>query len=141
MNLKTKSANETKIAGKKLAEKIKKEGSPSVIALQGELGSGKTTFVKGFAEEFNLKEITSPTFVLMKKYKVNGRFDFLYHMDFYRMDENSSLGNIDLEEIMNNPRKIILIEWPKKIAGLPEEALLLEFEFLSEKERIIRSSG
>ncbi|MFH1188935.1 MAG: tRNA (adenosine(37)-N6)-threonylcarbamoyltransferase complex ATPase subunit type 1 TsaE, partial [bacterium] len=79
----TKNDRETRRAGELLAQEIKK--TPLVIALEGDLGAGKTTFIQGIAKGLGIQEqITSPTFVIMKKYPING--GFFYHLDCYRLN-------------------------------------------------------
>ena len=75
-----------------IAQNIESEKFPGmVICLNGDLGSGKTVFVKGFASALGIEEnITSPTFTIVKEY-LNGEMP-LYHMDVYRIDENSEFG-------------------------------------------------
>ncbi len=138
MKIKTESKKETEKAGKKIAEAIKKEGRPTKIGLKGELGSGKTTFVRGFAEEFGLKEITSPTFVIMKKYEIEGRFKFFYHVDCYRIATKSNLSEIDFESVVQGPENIVLVEWPGRLTNFPDEGEIIEFEFISKNRRRIK---
>ncbi len=132
----TKSAGETQKVGKFLAEEIikeKKEKNKAVIiALEGDLGGGKTTFVQGFAKGLGIKQrITSPTFVIMKKY------DFLYHIDCYRI-EDKDLLELDFKEIIDNKHNLVVIEWAEKVKKiLPKNALWLKFEYLDKNKRKI----
>lgn len=107
--------------------------------LFGDLGSGKTTFVKGIAESFDIKEeITSPTFVFCKKYKLaNG--SVLSHYDCYRVSSKEDAESIGLTEDLSDPdRNIILIEWSENIKEiLPEGAVKVYFEYISDNERKI----
>jgi tRNA threonylcarbamoyladenosine biosynthesis protein TsaE len=138
MKIKTQSEKETKKVGKKIAEKIKKS-KERVLALDGDLGAGKTTFTKGFAKEFGIEEITSPTFVIMKKYKLkNKEFDYLFHIDCYRLKNKDQLKQLNFKEIVKNKRNIILIEWPEKIEGALKNEISINFKFISKKEREIK---
>lgn len=139
MKVKTKTEKETKNFAKKIAKSIKKdENRATIITLSGELGSGKTTFTKGFAKYFNISEITSPTFVIMKKYKLEkGDFKNLYHVDCYRLEDKSNLKEIKFDQILNDKNNIVLIEWPERLEEFPENSINLEFEVKS-KERIIK---
>lgn len=122
----TKSAAETKL----LASKFAAKHSGSIIALTGELGSGKTTFVQGFAKGLGIKEkITSPTFVIIRQYPNN-----FYHVDLYRIDNFQELG---LEEILANPNNIVLIEWAEKIKDLPKNTIKIIIEKLGGDKRLI----
>ena len=118
-----------------LAENIESEKFPGmVICLEGELGSGKTVFVKGFAKSLGIEEtITSPTFSLIKEY--NGGEMPLYHMDVYRI-ENAD-NSIGFEDYFNQ-NAVSIIEWAEMIEDrLPKERLELTFKVIDENTRII----
>lgn len=128
----TKSAKETqKVAAQLAVEAAKKViGSALVIALEGELGSGKTTFVQGFAKAFGVEEkVLSPTFVLMKVYPLKQRrFKHLVHIDCYRLDSAKDLLHLGFREILKDKDAIILIEWADKIRRiLPHDAIRISF--------------
>ena len=147
---------------KKLGEEFAKEiGQLSlsprkrafIIALDGELGGGKTTFLQGFAKGLGVKEkILSPTFVILKRFKiteVNGqkpktkntdrKYENFYHIDCYRIREAKEILGLGFKEIIENPQNIIAIEWAERIKKiLPKNALMLEFEFVDQKTRRIR---
>ena len=104
-----------------------------VIALNGELGAGKTTFTQGFCRAFGIKEnITSPTFVLMKTYQLrpvqnNRHFRHLTHIDCYRIEDSAELLHLGLDEILADPDAIVLIEWADRIKSiLPDDAISLD---------------
>jgi len=108
-----------------------------VFALTGDLGTGKTTFIQGFLRGLKIKKkITSPTFVLIKKFviRVNPRINprksaTVYHIDCYRIKKASELLKIGLREIFNNPQNIILIEWAEKIKNfLPKNTIWIKFK-------------
>ncbi len=144
MEIKTKTEKETKRVGKKLAENIlnKKKDKKVVVALRGNLGAGKTVFTKGFAEKFDVLEITSPTFVIMKSYEVNkGNFNRLFHIDCYRLEKKSDLKEINFEDILETEGNIIIVEWPDKLTNLPEDIVSVEFDILPENKRKIRIFG
>lgn len=118
-----------------IAQNIESEKFPNmVICLIGELGSGKTVFVKGFAHALGLNEnITSPTFNLVKEY-VNGEMP-LYHMDVYRLEGNSD--NVGFDDYFNRGG-VSIVEWSDLIADmLPEERLEIEFKVVNENTRIL----
>ncbi len=118
-----------------IAENIESEKFPGmVICLNGELGSGKTVFVKGFAQALEVKEtITSPTFSLIKEYN-DGELP-LYHMDLYRLeDKKNDIGLLDYF----NKDGICIIEWPEMLEeDLPEERLDITFKVVGEETRIL----
>ena len=97
------------------------------VALVGDLGAGKTTFVQGLAKAFGVKErVTSPTFVYMHVHKTTGDFLFV-HVDAYRGDADT-LREIGLHEYLADPHAVVVIEWADKVEELlPEDAIRLEF--------------
>ena len=105
----------------------------SVIALYGDLGAGKTTFVRGVAEALNIKEVVqSPTFNIMKIYLKGDKP--LIHIDAYRLaDINNDIG---LDEYIGYETGFTLIEWPMYIANLlPEDVINIEIKNLSDDKR------
>lgn len=115
-----------------IAQNIESEKFPNmVICLNGELGSGKTMFVKGIANALGINEvITSPTFNIIKEY--NGELP-LYHLDVYRLDEASN--DIGIEEYFSKGG-IVVIEWAENIKDiLPEERLDIKIKVLGENKR------
>lgn len=118
-----------------LAENIESEKFPGmVICLDGELGSGKTVFVKGFAKALGLTEtITSPTFSLVKEY-LDGEMA-LYHMDVYRLDDSND--EFGLSDYLNQ-NGVCIIEWPEMIEDqLPEERLDIKFKVIDDNTRVL----
>src|SRR5690349_17342506 len=89
-----------------LAKKISKTGG--VIGLSGNLGAGKTTFTKAFAKSLGIKSVKSPTFIVSQRYTLKDRF--LYHIDFYRLEQKEQLTPLGLNEILFRPN-LVLIEW------------------------------
>ena len=122
-----------------------------VIALYGNLGGGKTTFLQGFAKGLGIKEnVLSPTFVIMKKFKpqklsvlTNERPSksqdyYFYHFDCYRLNKAEDILELNFKEIISDPKNIVAIEWPEKIKKLlPKERIEIDFKFISENEREI----
>lgn len=118
-----------------LAENIEAEKFPGmVICLNGELGSGKTVFVKGFAGSLGIKDnITSPTFNIVKEYE-NGELP-LYHMDVYRLEETDE--TIGFNDYFNS-NGVTIIEWADIIEDkLPEERLDINFKMVNEDTRVL----
>ena len=117
------------------AENLESEKFPGmVICLDGELGSGKTVFVKGFAKALGIKEtITSPTFSLVKEY-LNGEMP-LYHMDLYRVDNASD--DFGLADYLNQDA-VCIIEWPEMMENdLPAERLDIKIKVIDENTRVL----
>jgi len=132
----SKNIKQTQKTAKLLAEEIlnlKNRNNALILALQGELGVGKTTFIQAFAKGLGIKnKITSPTFVLMKNYKN------LYHIDCYRIKNYKDILELDFEEIVSNSKNIIVIEWAEKIKKiLPKNTIWLKFKVISENQRKI----
>ena len=102
-----------------------------VVTLQGDLGAGKTTLVKGLAEGLGIREvITSPTFVLMRFYDTGNKdIKRLCHIDAYRLTSAQDLQMIGVEEYINNPDTLTVIEWPERVEGIiPEGAITIIFD-------------
>ena len=119
-----------------LAENIESEKFPGmIICLDGELGSGKTVFVKGFAKSLGIEEnITSPTFNIVKEYNA-GEMP-LYHMDVYRLEEDDE--SIGFQDYFNGGG-ITIIEWSELIEdSLPAERLDIKFKVIDEDTRVIK---
>ncbi len=131
------SPKETQKIAVDLAHKILKTKKGVIIALEGELGAGKTVFVKGFAKALGIKsKIKSPTFVLMKKHVFAGRN--LYHLDCYRVGDHKDLKIPELKEIFSESHNIILIEWAERVKKiLPKKHITVHLDHISENERKI----
>ena len=130
----TLSSTQTQRFAEKFAGQIKEQKKALIIGLQGDLGSGKTTFVQGFAKGLGVKEkVLSPTFVIMKKY---GNF---YHIDCYRLENSKELLELGWDKIMSNSQNIILIEWPERVKDiLPTETIMMHFKAVGQNKREIR---
>ena len=119
-----------------IAQNLESEKFPGmVICLNGELGSGKTVFVKGFAVGLGINEtITSPTFNIVKAY-LDGEAP-LYHMDVYRLENGED--NIGLNDYFNG-NGVSIIEWSDLITDkLPEDYLDVQFLVIDENTRVLK---
>ena len=116
-----------------IAQNIESEKFPNmVICLNGDLGSGKTLFTKGFADAMAIEDITSPTFNIIKEYV--GELP-LYHMDVYRT--NGKIDGLGIEEYFNKGG-VTIIEWAEMIEDyLPEERLDITFKITGENTRVL----
>lgn len=133
----TKNSAETKKFGFRLAKKLK---PGDVLALVGDLGTGKTTFVQGLAQGLGIKnKITSPSFVRLKIYPVRKKnITQLCHFDFYRQNSVSSLEAKEFKEYLKNKKDILIIEWADKIKPLlPRKTMTLVFQLEKNNSRII----
>ncbi|MDP2951081.1 MAG: tRNA (adenosine(37)-N6)-threonylcarbamoyltransferase complex ATPase subunit type 1 TsaE, partial [bacterium] len=120
--------------GEKIAKELLKKGpneTATYICLEGNLGAGKTTFAKGFAQGLGIKDIiTSPTFVILKKFKIPNYklstiyYQLFYHIDAYRLQNSEDAKVLGLPEIFSDPHSIVLIEWPNNLKDLlPEKRM------------------
>src|SRR5258708_7006213 len=134
----TTSFEQTQEFGNAFAEKAQEL---QVIALHGDLGSGKTTFVQGLAKGFGIeKKIISPTFIIMRTYKIDGEGNkkFFYHVDLYRITDQRDIDGLGLPELLEDAQNIIVIEWPEKIEKiLPEIKVDLFFAYGNVEKRSI----
>ncbi len=133
------SPQETQRLGARLASLLH---PADVIALQGELGSGKTQFVKGLARGLGIKEsVHSPTFILANEYR-SGRMP-LFHVDAYRLADAGEALGFGFDDYLNDAG-VTAIEWAERIrAALPGEHLWIEFRHLGDTERgiLFRARG
>ena len=130
-----------------LAEKIlterRTENDALVLALYGDLGSGKTICAQAFAEVLGVKErVKSPTFIIFRKSKVADKkwrekgFENFYHFDVYRIHSEKEILNLGWEEIISNPENIVLVEWADKIENiLPKNCVKINFKHLKGDKR------
>jgi tRNA threonylcarbamoyladenosine biosynthesis protein TsaE len=128
----------------------------TVVGLYGDLGAGKTTFTQAIARVLRISDtVTSPTFVIMKVYELNSRshepevrpldldaqgltsgirsgvlsnFTHFIHIDAYRMDSSDELAHLGWQEIISNPRNLILVEWPERVADIMPEHIKIHLK-------------
>ena len=131
----TRSAEETIKLGQRLAGKLSRG---DVVALYGELGSGKTTFTKGIGKGLgvkNTRQINSPTFVLIKEY--DARIP-VYHLDLYRLDRLQDIEDIAVEEYIYGDG-VTVVEWAEKMERiLPKKHIAVRFTIKGENKRGIK---
>ncbi len=112
----------------------------TVVALSGDLGSGKTTFTKAFAQALGISpnHITSPTFVIEKRFDIQNHFHFkrFIHIDAYRLEKPEEIMRLGWEATLSDRGNLIVIEWPENIgAALPKDAIRISFKFIDETTR------
>ena len=162
MKLTSKNIVDTQKIAQILVEKIlntKANKSAVVVALEGELGAGKTVLVKGIAKALGIKaHITSPTFVLLKQYKIPSKAKSLkskvtritglrpstldlrqlIHIDAYRLKDYQALVAIGVKEIISDPKNIVLIEWSERVKPiLPSKKIKVHIDHVGESQRRI----
>jgi tRNA threonylcarbamoyladenosine biosynthesis protein TsaE len=141
----TRSSKETEALGAAWAHKILASGigpRATVFALSGDLGAGKTTFVRGFLKALGVRRAASPTFILMRRHAIRkGGFRNVFHMDAYRLSRVSELEPLKFKEVLLDPVNIVLVEWAPNIRkGLPKNSISIKFSHGgSENERRITS--
>ena len=132
----SRSENETLELGRKFA-KILSGGF--VILLYGDLGTGKTVFVRGVCESLNISGVRSPSFTLINEYQ-SEKF-IIIHADLYRLDENNA-DSIGLEEFCGLDDFVVFIEWPERLKGIiSDEIIKISFTAINESEREIKFSA
>lgn len=110
----------------------------TVVGLYGDLGAGKTTFMKYLAEYFGVKEtVQSPTFVIEKIYSINipdSLFTHLIHIDAYRIEKAEEMVALGWNEIIKDPKNLICVEWPERLEGIMPPHFVIRFEHVSKSE-------
>ena len=127
----TKSAEETQKFGSDFALKLNKGG---IVALYGDLGSGKTQLVKGICSQFGVQQVVnSPTFIIVNEY-FSEKFPKIFHFDLYRMKSYDEVIDVGFDDYMING-DIILIEWPEHIeSALPDKTIKVHLAHSTENE-------
>jgi tRNA threonylcarbamoyladenosine biosynthesis protein TsaE len=127
-----------------------KKSNATVVALVGEVGAGKTTFMQALCKRLGITgPVQSPTYVLMKSYPLVGpktsfgaprRFNRLIHIDAYRLENSAQFAALKPEQFLTDPKALVFIEWPERVEdALPEPDLVVKFssEGAEEGERFI----
>ncbi|MFH1092865.1 MAG: tRNA (adenosine(37)-N6)-threonylcarbamoyltransferase complex ATPase subunit type 1 TsaE [Candidatus Omnitrophota bacterium] len=133
----TNSPEETMRLGKQICRRLPLN---IVIALSGDLGCGKTTFVKGMAQALGIdpKKVNSPSYVLIKEYNV--KEGNLFHLDLYRLDGVKEISMLGIEEYFTQ-KGLLVIEWAEKAKDLmPDEYIQIKIKALSEYRRTLSFS-
>jgi len=135
LTLVSESDRETEGIGQRLAGRLR---PGMVVALQGDLGAGKTVLSRGIARGLGIEEpVTSPTFTVVQEYTCPGGL-LLYHLDMYRIDNETAALAFGIEEFLYAPDAVTVVEWPERIAGLLGEdaaTAVVRLEHLAEGER------
>lgn len=139
----TQTAWETQELGQSFGASLKKGG---VLALVGDLGAGKTTFVQGLAKGLGIKErITSPTFILVRSYQAQKKgISNLYHVDLYRLEKNVSeeIENLGLPEVWADKNNLVVVEWAERAREtLPKGTVWITFANRGEGRKITIEKG
>lgn len=142
------SEKKTRGIAKRLAQTVahtKSRKHALVFGLTGELGSGKTLFVKAFAKSLGItRRITSPSFLITREYEIQlQNFTSFFHVDAYRLNTPKELLVLNFKTIVDNPHHIVVVEWAEKIRSLlPIDTCWILFRHgKKENERIIDISN
>jgi tRNA threonylcarbamoyladenosine biosynthesis protein TsaE len=131
---------ETQLLARQFVDTIRPGAFARVVALHGDLGSGKTSFAQGVALCLKVDgQVQSPTFVIEKIYPTkHPHFKKLIHIDAYRLESSRELEKLGFRELLEDPGNLILVEWPERVADLmPDTADIIRFEFIDENTRAI----
>jgi len=134
MTFSTKTPEQTKELAARFASTLQ---GGELLALEGELGSGKTTFVQGLGEALETNaSVRSPSFTLMNVYPTNHpTIKFLVHLDCYRLGPSCSLEQLELEEWLERPDVVIAIEWPPDHLPAKETSFCITFKMNDDRTR------
>ena len=114
-----------------------------VYCLNGDLGAGKTAFTKGFAqghEVKNINDVVSPTYTLVNEY--DGQRSQLFHMDWYRLEDEESALSLGLEEVIRRREGVVLVEWSIRFPEfVPTDAISVDIRVLDDQAREFTVSG
>ncbi len=140
LELLAKSTKETENFGYDLAKKLDTGGiARAFIALRGEMGVGKTAFVRGFASYFGISGVRSPTYTIVNEYSAKAH---IYHFDMYRLEDEDGLFSIGYEDYIKNDG-FVLCEWSENIADfIPNDAVYITLKRVnnSEDARLIEAN-
>ena len=131
----TNSAQQTQELGARFAQTLK---NGDFVALYGNLGSGKTTFIQGLAKGLGIRRrIISPTFIIIRHYQLkNGNF---YHVDLYRTETKHDLLSVGLDQIIQDKDSIVALEWAEKLRELlPQKRIEIHCQNLGGDKRRIQ---
>lgn len=142
MEFKTVTPEDMMNVGKKIGAMLK---GGDMVLLYGELGSGKSTLVKGIAQVLGVKETTnSPTFTIMNVYDANkDNITKLVHADTYRMKDQQDLEDVGIDEYMCDKNSVCIFEWPDKLGDLMQKRnpVKITIEYLDKDRRRIVVEG
>ncbi len=138
MDVLSRSTQETEELAKRLAAQLK---PGDILALYGDLGSGKTTFTSYLVSALGIeKRVQSPTFVILRRYAAEsaGKIKAVNHLDLYRVQSKEEVEDLGLPELFSEPNSITVIEWPEIAEEfLPKDTIKINFEYVDENTRRI----
>jgi len=122
----------TRVAGARLAAVLQ---GGEAIALVGELGAGKTTFVAGLVAALGGGAAQSPTFALIHEYP-GGRL-VVWHADLYRIEKERELPELELDDVIGDPRGVVIVEWADRFDVLPADHLRIELSHVDGSRELV----
>ncbi len=137
----SKNIEDTNEIAKDFINKLKpiKNGA-TVVGLYGDLGAGKTTFTQAIGKILKIKrKVSSPTFVILKKYMLpkDNVFKYFFHIDAYRLKNEKELAHLGWDEIIKNKENLIFVEWPEQIKkALPKKHYQIHIDHIKEGGRV-----
>ena len=143
MRITTHSPEETQQLSLQVLSSLQSKEQATILALEGDLGSGHPTSTQALIQHLGSSlTVTSPTFVLMQRYPItHSLFDEVYHIDAYRLASEEDLETLELPSLMQNPRNLLIVEWPERGASLFDTADRITFTHGSiPEERIIETN-
>ncbi|MBX4195774.1 tRNA (adenosine(37)-N6)-threonylcarbamoyltransferase complex ATPase subunit type 1 TsaE [Candidatus Parcubacteria bacterium] len=138
MRIISNSNDETRKIAEEFVRSLKAGERAVVVALEGDLGSGKTTFSQFIGETLGVHDpIQSPTFLIEKIYELRKKpWEHLIHIDAYRLDSPQELLDLGWREIVKRPGNLVLVEWADKVGEiLPEDAIHIGIKHVDENTR------
>lgn len=114
----------------------------AVVALHGPLGAGKTSFARGIGRGWGAAQLLrSPTFTLVQEHHRPQDDATLYHIDLYRIEQESDLASLGLDEILDDENAIVLVEWPERAPNaIPKSAIHVKLSIISDTKRLLTLS-
>lgn len=140
MKIISKSIADTARIAEKILKNVSETKQAAILALYGDLGSGKTAFVQELGKPLGVKgSMQSPTFVIMKSYDISyENFRKFIHIDAYRLEKPEELLALGWDELLKNPKNLIAIEWAERVeALLPKKCVRVHLKFIDETRREI----
>ncbi len=132
----SRSPEQTRRLGARLGQLLR---GGEVVCLEGSLGAGKTVLAQGIGRGWGATEpLISPTFVLMRQHRRPTRDQLLLHVDFYRVQGLEEAQGLGLEDWLESPEVVVVVEWPERAPEvLPEERLWIRLDFAGEARRLV----
>lgn len=139
MRIVTGSPSETEELGFRVGRFLKAQGGLGTICLYGDLGAGKTTFIKGFASALGIpdRDIGSASFLIVAEYETSPPF---YHIDLYRVEKEEDAEDLGIWEYIGSGG-IAVIEWAERLSEVPEDAISVKINYINEESREIVLEG